>query len=135
MNPIQENDEWGGYELVPEGIFLLNPPAYYEQIEQDAKLRLYNYIRQVAFTHIVNPIQLRQIVGYKVYTENQTAIRLQEKCLNDGCFDFIANLVNNEVQGGGVEPALVPATVFPPEKPTELAHDGIGPNTPPPPAV
>lgn len=47
MNPMQVHDEWGGYQLGPEGIFLLNSPAYYEQVEQDARLRLYNYVRQV----------------------------------------------------------------------------------------
>lgn len=135
MNPIQENNEWGGYELVPEGVFLLNPPAFYEQIEQDAKLCLYNYIRQVAFIHNVNPMQLRQIVGYKVYTESQIVLRLQEMCLNDGYFDYIVSIVNNEVQREGVEPVIVPATVFPPEKPTELVPDENGPNTPPPPVA
>jgi hypothetical protein len=137
MNPIQGNDEWGGYELVPEGIFLLNPPAYYEQIEQDARLRLYNYIRQVAFTHNINPIQLRQIVGYKVYTENQTVARIQEMYLNDGYFDYIVNIVNNEMQGEGVvlQFDVEPAAVFPRESPTELIHNESGPNTPPPPIV
>lgn len=137
MNPIQGNDEWGGYELVPEGIFLLNPPTYYEQIEQDARLRLYNYIRQIAFTHNINPVQLRQIVGYKVFTENQTVIRLQEMFLNNEYFDYIVNIVNNEIQGEGVvlQPNVEPAAIFPPEIPTELVHNGNGPNTPPPPVV
>lgn len=134
MNPIQGNDEWGGYELVQEGIFLLNPPAYFEQIEQDARLRLYNYIRQVAFTQNVNPMQLKQIVGYKVYTENQTVTRLQEMYLNNGYFDYI---VNNEIQGEGVvlQFDVEPAAVFPRENPTELVHDENGPNTPPPAVV
>ena len=134
MNQIQGNDEWGGYELVPEGIYLLNPPAYYEQIEQDARLRLYNYIRQIAFTHNINLVQLRQIVGYKVFTENQTVIRLQEMYLNNGYFDYIVNRVNNEIQGEGVVLQLnvEPAVIFPPEIPTELVHDGNEPNTPPP---
>jgi hypothetical protein len=82
-------------------------------------------------------VQLRQIVGYKVFTENQTVIRLQEMYLNNGYFDYIVNRVNNEIQGEGVVLQLnvEPAVIFPPEIPTELVHDENEPNTPPPPVV
>lgn len=76
MNPAQGDDEWGDFELGPEGIVPLNPPLYFERIEQDARLRLYNYTSQVMLTQNVNPMQLREIVGYKVYNEGQTTARL-----------------------------------------------------------
>lgn len=137
MNPIQGDDEWGGFELIPEGVVPLNPPQYFERIEQDARLRLYNYASQVMLTQNVNPMQLRDIVGYKVYNEGQTTARLQELFLNHGFYDYIVGIINNEMQAEGVVPHLDvgPAVALPPQVPIEIVHDANGPNTPPPPVV
>lgn len=50
MNPFQENDEWGGYQMDEDGVIPLDPAVYFYQIEKDARLRLYNHVRHIIQT-------------------------------------------------------------------------------------
>lgn len=70
----------------------LDPAVYFDQIEQDARLCLYNHVRHVLQTTQNLPEeQQRQIVGHRVHAELITAQRHVELYLSEDFVNFLIN--------------------------------------------